>query len=243
MSQKRILLLLPAFNEEEALRRLIPEIPDDFDVLVVDSFSTDNTVKVAEESGLLCIPAEYGRGQGSSIRTGMRFFLERGYEYLVIADCDYTDDLKDLPRLLAYLADGGYDFVAGVRDLNKQREYLGLTTIIIKKVVSTLAWLLMGLRIRDVLTGVLAFNRRSVELMHPNLKGNGFEYGFEIFFNAWKMNLKIGEVDVNFRRRVGCTKFTLWKRICQVYYGVKYGMKVILHKVSSKGLSHAKTQD
>lgn len=230
-TQKRTLMLLPALNEEDALRKLVNEFPPEYDVLVVDSHSTDNTVKVAEEAGYACIPVKYGRGQGSGVRTGMEYFLEKGYDYLLLADCDYTDDPRGLPKVLDRLIDGGYDVVIGVRDFKKQREYLGLPPILVKKTVSLLIWMLTGLRVRDMLTGVWAFWKSSVEKILPMLHERGFEYGFEILYNAWKLKMGIGETDVDFRRRIGHTKLTLRQRVIQVYYGIKYGLKVIRTRV------------
>jgi dolichol-phosphate mannosyltransferase len=230
MSGKKTLLVLPTLNEEEALKKLISEIPHDFDVLVVDSFSDDDTIQVARESGINFVFVEHGVGQGSGIRTGMGYFLGRGYEYLVIADCDYSDNLGDLPRVVEYLEQRGYDIVLGVRDFKKQREYLGMTTVLVKKTVRFMVWALMGLRVSDVLTGVWVLNRKAVELVSPRLHEVGFQYGFEMLYNAWSLNLRIGETDVDFRRRMGQTKFTLGGRIAHIFYGIEYGVKVIIFR-------------
>jgi dolichol-phosphate mannosyltransferase len=229
----RVLLVLPTLDEEEALVKLAPEIPGDFDVLVVDSYSTDRTVEVAREAGYACIRARYGRGQGSGIRTGFEYFLENGYSHLLLMDADYTDDPRDLPKVLSKLKAGGFDVVVGVRDFDRQREYLGSTTLFIKKLVSYLILKLTGLRVRDMLTGVWAFRRESIEVLSPRLGETGFEYGFEIIYNAWITGLTVGEEDVGFRRRLGETKLTFTQRMIQVCYGIKYALKVIAHRLSA----------
>jgi dolichol-phosphate mannosyltransferase len=232
MTNADVLLVLPTLNEEEALTKLIPEIPGEFDVLVVDSYSTDRTVEIAKNAGYSPIKANYGRGQGSGIRTGFEYFLDKGYSFLLLMDADYTDDPRDLPKALSKLREGGFDIVLGVRDFEKQREYLGSTTIFMKKLVSFLIRTVMNLRVRDMLTGIWAFKRSTVEVVSPRLRETGFEYGFEIIYNAWLSGLRIGEVDVNFRRRVGETKLTLKQRMIQIYYGVEYGLRIIKHRLS-----------
>jgi dolichol-phosphate mannosyltransferase len=228
------LLVLPTLNEEEALSRLAGGIPPEIDVLVVDSLSTDRTCEIARKAGFDCINVKYGRGQGSGIRTGMEHFLEKGYKVMLLMDADYTDDPGDLPKVASTLEGGGFDIVVGVRDLRKQREYLGLTTILVKKTVSLLIFLLMGLRLRDMLTGVWAFDRDAVEAISPRLRETGFEYGFEIVYNAWLAGLKIGEADVGFRRRLGTTKLTFKERFIQVFYGIKYGLWIVRLRLAGR---------
>jgi len=232
MESSGVLLVLPALNEEEALKKLASEIPPLYDVLVVDSMSSDGTAGVARDAGFACVPARYGRGQGSGVRTGFDYFLEHSYSYMLLMDCDCTDDPKDLQKVLARLKTGGFDLVIGVRDMAKQREYLGVEAILVKSTVSRLIRLLTGLHIRDMLTGVWAFDRRSAERITPRLRETGFEYGFEIVYNAWLLGLGIGEEDVGFRPRVGMSKLTMKERLVQVMYGIKYGLKVLQVKRS-----------
>ncbi|MFH1835156.1 MAG: glycosyltransferase family 2 protein [Methanobacteriota archaeon] len=123
MNQNKALLLFPTLDEGEALRRLILEVPKELDVLVVDSGSTDDTVSVAVEAGWACIPAEFGRGQGSGLRTGFKHFLKSDYEFLVFLDADYTDNPADIPKVLGELVKGDCEVVLGIRDFIKQKKF------------------------------------------------------------------------------------------------------------------------
>jgi dolichol-phosphate mannosyltransferase len=222
-----VLLILPTRNEREALNRLIAEIPKEYDVLVVDGFSTDGTADAAKDAGYSCVNDAYGGGQGSGIRTGFQHFLSYGYSFLLVMDADYSDNPQDLLSVLSTLKNGGYDIVVGIRDFRKQREYLGLFTVSVKRIISISIYLLTGYRIRDVLSGVWAFRRDTVENLLPRLKEPGFEWGFDITYHAWLLGMKIGERDVDFRRRIGKTKLMLSSRIILVFRGVKYGLLVV----------------
>lgn len=222
---------MPTLNEEEALEKLALEVPEGFDVLVVDSFSEDNSRQAALDAGFIFIQAGYGRGQGSGVKTGMEYFLEKGYSLFFLADADYTDVLADLVKVRRKLLEGDFNVVLGVRDQGRQRKILGHTTMLVKKTVSFLLNKLTGLRLTDVLTGVWGLERKSVEEILPELHAVGFEYGFEIVYTGWKKNLVFGEVDVGFRPRLGDTKLTLAKRLGQVGQGVKYGFKALYYRL------------
>jgi dolichol-phosphate mannosyltransferase len=209
-------------------------MPQGLDVVLVDSGSTDNTVKIAKSAGYKVMPAAWGRGQGSGVRTGMEYFLKGGYESLILLDFDYSDDPREIPKVLESLTRGGYDYVVGVRDFKKQRMHLGLTSIFVKRLVSLLILVLTGYRLKDMLTGVWAFKRHAIEEIYPKLTERGFEYGFEIVYVSWLLNLKPGEVDVDFRQRLGKTKLTITQRFIQVYYGVKFGIKILTTKLAGE---------
>lgn len=229
-----VLLVLPTLDEGEALRALVPEIPPEFDVLVVDGQSTDNTKEVAVGAGYDYLEERHGRGQGSAIITGFEYFLKHDYRYLTLIDCDYTDNPLDLTRVLNTLSNSDLDMIVGIRDLDKQKRYLGLTTIVVKKLVSHLISLLMGWRIRDVLTGFWVIKRKAVKSMLPHLKEKGFAWVFEIIYTAWLLNLRVGEEEVGFRIRVGDTKLSVKKRLMLIYSGIKYGLKTLQKRINKK---------
>jgi dolichol-phosphate mannosyltransferase len=232
------LLILPTRNEENALPLLYEEMPDGVNVVVVDSRSTDKTADTARRLGWDCIDARHGMGQGSGIRTGFEYAVSRGYSEVFLMDADYTDDPADLARMASAVESGDLDIVLGVRDFVKQREYLGLTTVLVKKTVSILILALTGVRLRDALTGFWGFKIGAIEKIAPRLRGTGFDYGFEVVFHAWTLGLRIGETDVNFRKRKGKTKLTLVKRLMLVYSGLRYGLKVVAHRLAHFHFQH-----
>jgi dolichol-phosphate mannosyltransferase len=215
------LLLLPTLNEEEALQALAPEIPPDFDVLVVDGGSTDDTRKLAESLGYAFLPQKFGRGKGCGVRTGMEYFLASDYRYLAMIDADYTNDPRELPGMIEKLNNGSH-IVLGSRDKQMQIEHLGRFSLFVNLSTSAMASLAYGLDLPDIQTGYWVFGRRAAETLYPKLRASGFEIEYDVVYNSWREGLRIGYRPVTFRRRIGQSKFTVYLRLKQIWHGLTY---------------------
>ncbi len=218
----KLLLLLPTLNEEDAVRALANEMLKEFDVLVVDGGSTDSTKEVAMQHGWRFITQRYGRGKGCGIRTGMEEFLKMGHDYLGIIDADYTNHPKEIRRMLKFLKDDDLEVVLGSRDIVKQRKYLGWFSVFINTLTSGIVSRMYGQKLSDIQTSYWVFTKKAVETIAPNIVANGFDIEYDLTYNAWKSGLKIGEVPVDFRERIGDTKFYVSHRFKQIAYGLKY---------------------
>ncbi len=119
---EKVAIVIPALNEEEALRHLLAELFDLIQsspslaqwVIVVDNGSTDGTAAVAETAGAI-VAAEPTRGYGRACRKGVQTAQSLGAEVIVFLDGDGSDDPADLPRMLQPIQDGSADFVIGSR--------------------------------------------------------------------------------------------------------------------------------
>jgi dolichol-phosphate mannosyltransferase len=214
--------MLPTLNEEEALQALAPELPKDFDVLVVDGGSMDRTEEVSKKLGYKFIAQKYGRGKGCGVRTGMEYFLSNDHDYLAIIDTDYTNDPSELPGMLERLMGNGFDIILGDRDRKKQLELLGWFSLFINTSTSGLTSFAYKTHLPDIQTGYWIFSRKAVQILLPLLVAKGFEIEYDIVYNSWKEGLKIGVKPVTFRERVGTSKFTNYLRFKQIYYGLTY---------------------
>ena len=215
-----VMLLLPTLNEEKALKALANEIPDTFAVLVIDGGSADGTKAAAEALGYTFLQQKFGRGKGCGVRTGMEQFLQSGCQYLAMIDADYTNDPRELAKMVALLKD--YDVALGSRDPQLQRELLGRFSLFINRSTSWLVSRAYRRDLPDIQTGYWAFSRRAVEALLPRLKAKGFEIEYDIVYSAWRLGLRIGWAPVTFRKRLGASKFTYYLRLKQIYYGLTY---------------------
>lgn len=108
-----VTILIPAFNEEQAIGetvRRVKELHPDFEVLVVDDGSSDNTMQAAMDAGANVWPHPYNIGNGAAIKTGLR--VAKG-EWIIMMDADGQHDPEDIARLLELREE--FDMVVGAR--------------------------------------------------------------------------------------------------------------------------------
>ena len=114
----RVLIVLPAWNEQVALPGVLAEIADVLpahDVLVVSDGSTDDTVRVARECGVAVLDLPVNLGVGGAMRAGFKYALRNGYDAAIQLDADGQHDPRDVPALLAVAAEEDADVVIGAR--------------------------------------------------------------------------------------------------------------------------------
>src|SRR5258708_15497108 len=116
MIAEKVAIIIPALNEEAALRKLLAELPRNFAqwVIVVDNGSTDATASVARSAGAI-VASEPVRGYGRACLKGFKTACSLGAEIVIFMDGDGSDDPVDLPMMLEPISNGRADFVIGSR--------------------------------------------------------------------------------------------------------------------------------
>jgi len=117
-SNAKLLILIPAYNEEGAVgsvvkevREVLPGVP----VVVVDDCSNDATIAFAREAGATVLPLPHHLGLGGCVQAGYRLAFELGYDYVIRVDGDGQHDARDIPRILDTLRSTGCQMVIGSR--------------------------------------------------------------------------------------------------------------------------------
>ncbi|MET8976126.1 glycosyltransferase family 2 protein [Streptomyces sp. NPDC004539] len=114
---KRVLIIMPAWNESEGVADVIKEVYATLpgvDVVVVDDGSADETAKVAAAAGATVMKLPYNLGVGGAMRAGYKFAHDRGYDIAIQVDADGQHDPRNVPELIERLA-AGADLVMGAR--------------------------------------------------------------------------------------------------------------------------------
>ena len=119
IANKRLIVVLPAYNAERTLRETVAEIDRTVvdDVILVDDASSDRTVEVARELGLHHVVHPRNRGYGGNQKTCYREALERGAEIVVMLHPDYQYSPRLLTAMAAMVASEHFDAVLGSRIL------------------------------------------------------------------------------------------------------------------------------
>ena len=121
---KRILCVLPAYNEEGKIGRVVKKVKkeDCVDtILVVDDFSSDKTSEEAKSQGALVLRHKMNLGVGAAIRSGIDYAMANDFDIVVILSGDDQHDPQEIPSVLRPLLNEGYHFVQGSRRLKGGR--------------------------------------------------------------------------------------------------------------------------
>jgi glycosyltransferase involved in cell wall biosynthesis len=217
----RRVALVPAFNEEATVGRVIDEIrafDASLDVVVVDDGSYDRTAEVAHEHGATVVRLPFNLGIGGAVQTGFRFAFEHGYDLAVRVDGDGQHDPSQLDRILAPVVAGEADIAVGSRFAGDRDGYRSSRS---RRVgIRLLAWVvsrIVGRRVTDTTSGFQALNRRAIELFAHDYPHDYPEVEATIMVSRHR--LRSVEVPVSMRERVGGRSSITALR--SVYYMVK----------------------
>jgi glycosyltransferase involved in cell wall biosynthesis len=202
----RVAVLIPALNEEEALPLVLADLPPRAveRVVVVDNGSVDRTAEVARAGGAEVV-SEPKRGYGAACLAGLRHLSVDPPDVLVFLDGDHSDDVADLPRLLAPLQAGAADLVIGDRTARAERGALMPQQRVGNAVATTLIRALTGLRTRDM--GPFRAIRWPA-LMGLHMADPAFGWMVEMHMKAARAGLRVVELPVAYRPRRGESKIS-----------------------------------
>ena len=157
----RTAIVIPAFNEEEALptvlKTLREQVPD-YQVIVVDDGSSDRTSEVATEAGVVSLRLPFNLGIGGALRAGFRYAVEHDFDRAVQFDADGQHDAEQIETLLAGL-DEGADMVIGSRFAGAGGYKVGLARGGAMGALRFATRMLTGKRFSDTSSGFRAISR------------------------------------------------------------------------------------
>lgn len=198
----RIAVVIPALNEERAIGRVLDDLPGFVDrVIVADNGSTDRTAEVARRHGAVVV-AEPKRGYGSACLAALRHIGDA--DIVVFMDGDYSDHSEDMSSLVQPIALGESDIVLGTRVLG-EREAGSLTPQqqFGNWLATRLIRMVWGVRYTD-LGPYRAIATRS--LARLGMADRNYGWTVEMQIRAAVAGLRIQEVPVRYRRRIGQSK-------------------------------------
>jgi glycosyltransferase involved in cell wall biosynthesis len=201
----RISVIIPAFNEESSIGLVLDALPQDLihEIIVVDNNSTDNTAQNAAEKGARVV-AETRRGYGSACLKGIAELSDP--DIVVFLDGDFSDYPEEIVDLIAPIESGEMDFVLGSRMILPESRMALLPQ---SRYGNQLAVFLMRLFFQRQYTDLGPFRAiRYDSLKAIAMQDTNFGWTVEMQIKAVKKKLRILEISVKYRERVGVSKIT-----------------------------------
>ena len=196
-----ISIILPAKNEAESLRNLLPELrrafPDE-EIIVVDDGSTDTTIDICKQNDVRVISHVYSMGNGAAIKTGAR---NATGNILVFMDADGQHTPDDIQRLIDKI-NAGYDMVVGARQVDS---HASITRRIGNTIYNKLASWMTGYPVEDLTSGFRAARARHFKKF-LYLLPNKFSYPTTSTMAFFRSGLPVGYVPIKAMNRTGDSK-------------------------------------
>ena len=227
----KVLLIIPAYNEEESLRSLIEEIKavcPEVDYLVVNDCSSDDTERLLEELGANYITLPCNMGIGGAVQSGYRYAAQNGYDIAIQIDGDGQHDVRFVKDMVKLIEDKQADVVIGSRFIDKEGFQSSQARRIGIRILSMLIRLMCGAKVKDVTSGFRAVNRRFIELFAENYPDDYPEP--EVIVTAKLYGAVIKELPVVMRERTTGKSSINLKR--SIYYMIKVGLAIIICRIS-----------
>ena len=201
----RISIVIPAYNEESSIGLVLNALPRQLihEIIVVDNGSTDETARIATENGARVVK-ESKKGYGAACLKGIERLDDP--DIVVFLDGDFSDFPEEIVSLIDPIEKEGKDFVLGSRMiLPKSRAAL----LPQARYGNQLAVFLIKLFFKHTYTDLGPFRAiRYNSLMSIGMQDTNFGWTVEMQIKAIKRGLRIIEVPVNYRERVGVSKIT-----------------------------------
>lgn len=235
MEKKKIILVIPAYNEEESILDTYKMVEDynkknksNLDVIVINDGSKDNTKSVLEENNIPHINLICNLGIGGAVQTGYKYALNNGYDIAIQFDGDGQHDVNYVDDIIKPIINNEANMVIGSRFVKKSKE--GFKSSAARrfgiKIISFFIKIKTRKKIYDVTSGFRAIDREVLELFtnyYPS------EYPEPISsVNVLKNGFKISEVPVVMKEREkGKSSISSWKN---VYYMINVILSIVLMK-------------
>lgn len=198
INNKKLVVVLPAYNAAKTLRKTYLDIPKDIvdEIILVDDFSKDDTVSIAKELGINTYAHSENRGYGANQKTCYKKSLAAGADIVVMLHPDYQYNPKLVNPMASMIVSGVFDIVLGSRILGGMaiKGGMPLYKYIANRCLTFIQNILLGQKLSEYHTGLRAFSKE-VLLGLPLFKNSDdFIFDNEVIVQAIYFGYKIGEI-------------------------------------------------
>lgn len=168
---QKVLVIVPAYNEEEAIVKTVENIKacnNNYDVLVVNDGSKDNTLQEAKKTKAIVLDLSSNLGIGGAVQTGYIYALKNNYDIAIQVDGDGQHNPVYISEMVKLISEENYDMVIGSRFINKtgyKQTFLRMLGI---NILSLIIKFLTGKRIYDTTSGFRAVDKEIIKYFASN---------------------------------------------------------------------------
>lgn len=212
---KKISVIIPCYNEEKGVGKVIRNIPFkklkhlgyDTSVIVIDNNSTDKTARIARSLGAT-VYKEKEQGKGNAIRTAFRK-IDSDTDYVVMLDGDNTYKAKEIPRVVEPLRSNFCDVIIGSRLEGKIKgSALSMSHRLANWFFTFFVRRFYLTNTSDTCTGYFAWKKKVIDGLLPNIKSHGFAIETEMITKMAKLGYKMFSVPITYDARAGHSKLS-----------------------------------
>lgn len=190
----KVFVVIPSYNEAPHIGAVLESLRKyDYQIVVVDDGSHDETSQLAQQAGAIVLRHEINRGQGAALYTGTLYALDQGADVIVHFDADGQFVAAEISRVIAPIIENRADIVFGSKFLQANQIPPLKKFLIIKPAI----WLnnfLTGLKLSDVHNGFRAMSKLAAQKIQ--IKQDAMAHASEIVAQTKKLGLRYQEVPV-----------------------------------------------
>jgi glycosyltransferase involved in cell wall biosynthesis len=243
--QKKVVVVLPAYNAAKTLAKTWSEIPFEYvdEVVLVDDASNDNTVEVARQLGVHhIIRHDKNKGYGGNQKTCYAKALELGADIIIMLHPDYQYTPKLIVAMISIIGNGVFPVVLGSRILGKGalKGGMPLYKYIFNRILTFIQNILLQQKLSEYHTGYRAFSREVIENVNIQANSDDFVFDNQMLSQIIYKGYEIGEVSCPTKYFEEASSIN-FKR--SILYGFGCLMVSIIHRLSKMGIIKSKLYD
>ncbi|MBQ8189557.1 MAG: glycosyltransferase family 2 protein [Lachnospiraceae bacterium] len=221
------IVIIPAYNEEKSIEKTVEDIiqnAPEFDYVIVNDCSKDDTLRICMEKGLHVLNLPINLGIGGAVQTGYRYALKNGYDFAVQFDGDGQHDAKYLQQMRDYMIEHKQNMLIGSRYIEKEGfQSSGIRRFGIR-FFSVLIKILTGTKITDPTSGMRMVDREVIGIYAESYPKDYPEP--ESVVAILNQGKKVGEYPVIMRERMeGVSSISPMR---SVYYMIKVTLAILV---------------
>lgn len=239
MNEVKILVIIPCYNEEENLERVVARLKKEapqVDFLIVNDCSTDSSAAICKANGWRFLDLPTNLGIGGGVQSGYQYAVANDYDITVQMDGDGQHDPAYLDAVLAPVIAGELDMAVGSRFITKEGFQTSFMRRLGIRIISATIRLLCGARVLDVTSGFRACNK-ALTAFYARQYAQDYPEP-EAIVSAVLNGYRVGEVPVVMQERMGGVSSINLLR--SAYYMIKVPLALLVYRLSIRRRKAAK---